>query len=155
MQWVEASRFRSYGTFAFSPDSRRLAFMACPADGSGCGVFLAEIAGEPDPRFEPTTRLMKSVGENPFWLFWNPDGTQLGMVTFYDPGTGSGNEDQLSMNMEIYDIYSQDLIYSLKYPYTYDYSLDNMNNLPEGSPPVQWGVDTWSRLSSMAGCATP
>jgi hypothetical protein len=74
--------FRSYGSFAWSPDGTRLAFVAA-RDGDSADVYLLNRSDN------SVTRLSDEAGHAAA-LHWSPDGQLLQYLSIHSFGTGAG-----------------------------------------------------------------
>jgi WD40 repeat protein len=140
------------GDFAFSPDSRRIAFFGCDRSTNFCGLFLLDLA---------SGKLTRSAALSYVdHILWNPDGSGLALV-------GSGDS-----GATIQKNYSKNLLYNeivalsqnwhfmvvnatsgeVVFKRVFDW---NHPSAPPGSPTYQWPVPFAARSSGLDGCSVP
>jgi DNA-directed RNA polymerase specialized sigma24 family protein len=117
------------GEFAFSPDSRRLAFANCR---NSCGLSVLDLE----------TDLVEQVGPPLDWIFnleWSPDGEQIAFMTYRWPQNPRVRVIQVSTGEEVFNG-------------EYDSSRGKM--ITPGSPTESWD-HPYPRLRDAIGCMLP
>ncbi len=138
----------AYGDYAFSPDSRRLAFFGC-GSGGPCGVFVLDL------RTGARTRLLTTSYAD--YLLWSPDGRALALVSKQD--TAAKLAQVSGKNLLLNEIYalSENWHYTVLDAATGEIQYERLffwSQLaaPPNSPTHKWGVSFKAAESSARGC---
>jgi WD40 repeat protein len=117
-----------YGSdFAFSPDSKSLAFWGCSEQADSCGVYILDL----------TSGKLRNILPGRFsgHFIWSPDGTQLAL--------SSADE-----RLIVLEIAGGDIIYEGEIDWT-------DLKLPDDAPLRAWNVAYPPPQNDLQGCAQP
>jgi DNA-directed RNA polymerase specialized sigma24 family protein len=118
--------------FAFSPDSRLLAYFTRPGS-SGMGMLrVIELTSQED---EP----LLIIGDIDS-LIWSPDGASLAMITRFDPGS-------YLESITVFDLETQRI--------TYNAPIDILSHSVRDWPMLDWGVEFPVEMGGMDDCSIP
>jgi DNA-directed RNA polymerase specialized sigma24 family protein len=117
------------GEFAFSPDSRRLAFANCR---NSCGLSVLDLEKD----------LVEQVGPPLDWIFnieWSPDGEQIAFMTYRWPQNPRVRVIQVSTGEEVFNG---------------EYNSSSGKMITPGSPTESWD-HPYPRFRDAIGCMLP
>lgn len=121
----KGSLYGSY--FAFSPDSRHLAFWGCGGHEDNCGVYLLDFNNQKLKKF--------LAGRYAGYFVWHPDGDELAMLRADD-------------TLTVVDVNTAKI--------TYRAYMDWITFIvPPDAPLKDWGVEFPPPLMGLQGCALP
>jgi DNA-directed RNA polymerase specialized sigma24 family protein len=117
-----------YGNdFAFSPDSRSLAFWGCEGPADGCGVYIRDLVSGEVRNILP--------GRFSGHFIWSPDGSQLAL---------SRSDEQLL----VIDVDDGEILYTGEIDWT-------DLKLPADAPLAAWNVEYPPRQTDLTRCSQP
>lgn len=123
---------KSVTSFAFSPDSRRLAYFARPDSNENGTVNILDLQTH---QSEPVL----SIGDVNS-LIWNPDGASLAMIARVSPDT-------YLENVIIFDVENKQI--------TYNASIDVLSHSAGDWSLLDWGVEFPVEMGNMDACSNP
>ena len=116
--------------FAFSPDSRYLAFWGCGGSETNCGIYIHDIKNRQNKKLYATSWA--------YGLTWNPDGSSLAFF----------HNAQKARYLVVVDVNSAVSLVMA--------NVDGLNagTIPSGTP-YDWGVPFPPQNTGLEGCAFP
>jgi len=117
--------------FAFSPDSRYLAFWGCGGGPDNCGIYVHDTQNLKNLK-------LSSISDGASFFQWSPDGAYLALI-------GAGTPLKYSTSLLILSLQNGQRVYESEtfLPYL---------PVPGDSPTRQWGVPFPPMRTSLEGC---
>ncbi len=123
--------------FAFSPDSRSLAFWGCGGNDQNCGIYLTDLRTQKN-------RKLETNASAPFYLIWSPDSTLVAAIRPDQRYSQSSKENLLVLRAGTGGVVYNGVASII----------DDTLVLP-GEKGVYWGIPYPPAKTGLEGCVSP